>query len=72
MAWTIIEILQYSTRRTAEQGLSSLVHFRCHDINTLKVEPHACDLGVCLGGLYIFREAGWNALREAIKPQASD
>ena len=53
------DFVEHSTIRAAEQGLSSLVDFRCHDINSLGVEPHEYELGVCLGALYIFREAGW-------------
>jgi cyclopropane fatty-acyl-phospholipid synthase-like methyltransferase len=61
--------VEYSIGRAAEQGLGSLVDFRCHDINSLDVRAHEYDLGVCLGALYIFREAGWRVLTEAVKPQ---
>ena len=61
------DFVGYSTRRAGEQGLSSLVDFLCDDVNSLKVEPHEYDLGVC--ALYIFREAGWRVLTEAVKPQ---
>ncbi len=63
------DFVAYSNRKAAEQDLSSLADFRCRHINKLKVEPHAYELGVCLGALYIFREAGWKVLTEAVKPQ---
>jgi cyclopropane fatty-acyl-phospholipid synthase-like methyltransferase len=63
------EFVEYSIRRAAEQGLSSLVDFRCHDVNSLRVGAHEYDLGVCLGALYLFREAGWNIFRKAVKRQ---
>lgn len=63
------DFVEYSNRKAAEQGLSSLVDFRCCDINGLKVEPHQYELGACLGALYMFREAGWKVLTEAVKAQ---
>jgi cyclopropane fatty-acyl-phospholipid synthase-like methyltransferase len=63
------EFVTYSSKVAAEEGLSSLLEFRCHDISSLKVKPYAYDLGVCLGALYIFRETGWRVLTEAIKPE---
>jgi len=63
------DFVEHSTGRAAEQGLGSLVNFRCQDINGLQVETRDYDLGVCLGALYIFREAGWRVLTKAVKPQ---
>jgi cyclopropane fatty-acyl-phospholipid synthase-like methyltransferase len=63
------EFVEYSNGKAAEQGLEPLVHFRRSDIKDLKVDRHAYDLGVCLGALYIFRDAGWRVLTEGVKPQ---
>jgi len=63
------EFVTYSAKVAAKEGLSSLLEFRCHDINSLEVRPHVYDLGVCLGALYIFREAGWKVLTKAVKPE---
>jgi cyclopropane fatty-acyl-phospholipid synthase-like methyltransferase len=63
-----LDFVEFSIGRAAEQGLSSLVDFRCQDINGLQVETRDYDLGACLGALYIFREAGWRVLTTAVKP----
>lgn len=63
------EFVEYSNRRAGEEGLASLTEFRCCDINDLKVERGAYDLGVCLGALYIFREAGLRILIEGVRPE---
>jgi cyclopropane fatty-acyl-phospholipid synthase-like methyltransferase len=63
------DFVEYSIGRASEQGLSSLVDFRCQDINGLQIEAHDYDLGACLGALYIFREAGWRVLTTAVKSQ---
>ena len=58
----------YSNGKAAEEGLQGLVNFRNDDVNQFKVELHTYDLGVCLGALYIFREAGWKILTTGIRP----
>jgi cyclopropane fatty-acyl-phospholipid synthase-like methyltransferase len=63
------EFVEYSNRKAAEEGLVSLVSFRRCDINDLKVVDQAYDVGVCLGALYIFRDAGLRALAEGVKAQ---
>ena len=63
------EFIDYSTNRANKLGLSSKIKFTCSDVNKLLVEDRAYDLGVCLGALYIFREAGWKALTTAVKPE---
>jgi cyclopropane fatty-acyl-phospholipid synthase-like methyltransferase len=63
------EFVTYASKLATMKGLSSQLEFRCADINSLRVKPHVYDLGVCLGALYIFREAGWRVLTEAVKPE---
>ena len=62
------DFVVYSSGKAVEEGLDSLVNFRNVDVNQLKVEPNTYDLGVCLGALYIFREAGWRILTSGVKP----
>lgn len=64
------EYVEYSTGKAKEQGLGPLVAFHCDDINRLEIELNQYDLGVCLGALYLFRDAGWRVLTEALKPHS--
>jgi len=61
------EFVEYSTETATKHGLDSVLNFRCHDVNSLGVDRHVYDLGVCLGALYIFRDAGWRVLTDAVK-----
>lgn len=63
------DFVKYSTSKAVEQGLNSLVDFRSRDITRLRIGAHTYDLGVCLGALYMFREAGWRVFKKAVKPQ---
>jgi hypothetical protein len=60
--------VNWSIRKAKEEDLERLVDFRCVDVNQLQAKPNSYDLGVCLGALYIFREAGWRVLTEGVRP----
>lgn len=62
------DFVAYSSGKATDELLDSLVQFRYVDVNQLKVESNMYDLGVCLGALYIFREAGWRILTTGVKP----
>ncbi len=62
------EFVQNATNRTEVLGLASNVSFTNRDVNNLEVTPSAYDAGVCLGALYMFRDAGWKALVNGVKP----
>lgn len=62
------EFVDYSLSRAKELGLAARVSITCRDVNNLRVESGAYDLGACLGALYIFREAGWRVLMNGVKP----
>ncbi len=62
------EFIQYATNRAEELGLASNVSFTNCDVNSLDVKPSVYDAGICLGALYIFREAGWKVLINGVKP----
>ncbi len=62
------DFVNYSNERATEMGLSSRVRFECRDVNSLRVQPEEYDLGVSLGALYMFREAGWDTLVRGVRP----
>jgi len=64
------EFVQYATNRAGELGLTSKITFANRDVNSLEVKPDFYDAGVCLGALYIFRDAGWKLLMSGVKPGA--
>jgi len=66
-----LEFVDYSLGRTKELGLAARVRVSCRDVNSLNVDSEAYDLGICLGALYIFREAGFRVLKRAVKPQGN-
>ncbi len=51
------EFIQYAANRAEELGLASNVSFTNRDVNNLEVTSSAYDAGVCLGALYLFRDA---------------
>jgi len=65
------EFVDYSLSRAKEIGLAPRVTTTCRDVNSLKVDRKVYDLGVCLGALYIFREAGFRVLMRVIKPKGN-
>lgn len=63
------EFVEYSRSRACELGLTHLVKFSESRVQEFVVEPATYDLGVCLGALYIFRDAGWRVLMTGVKPR---
>lgn len=62
------EFVEYSTKRAHELDLTQFARFTARKAEDIVVEPEVYDLGVCLGALYIFRDAGWKALMGGVKP----
>ncbi len=62
------EFVDYSEKRAHDLGLDSLVRFTRSRVADVRVDLERYDLGVCLGALYLFREAGWRALWKGVKP----
>lgn len=65
------EFVDYSLSRAKELGLAARVRATCRDVKSLNVDSGAYDVGVCLGALYIFREAGFRVLMRAVKPEGN-
>ncbi len=61
------EFVDYSTDRAVETDLARRVRFTCCNVESLEVQMEKYDVGVCLGALYIFREAGWRVLAKGVK-----
>ncbi len=62
------DFVDYSVKRARDQGLESLVKFTGSRVEDIEVNSGKYDLGVCLGALYLFREAGWRVLWKGVKP----
>ena len=61
------EFVEYSSARATGLGLASKARFARSDVNDLRVQHDAYDLGVCLGALHIFRESGWRVLMQSVR-----
>ena len=61
------EFVNYSSKRASDLRLDSRVRFTESRVEEVVVEPRAYDAGVCLGALYIFRDAGWRVLWDGVK-----
>ncbi len=61
------EFVKFSSQRARDLRLASRVKFNTSRVKEIEVEPNTYDLGVCLGALYIFRDAGWRVLWNGVK-----
>ncbi len=61
------EFVNYSTKRAHDLSLNSLVKFTNLRVEEVEVKSGTYDLGVCLGALYIFRDAGWRVLWKGVR-----
>ena len=63
------EFVDYCAVRATDLGLASRLRFTCCSVDDLEIEREVYDLGVCLGSLYLFREAGWRVLMKGVGKQ---
>ena len=61
------DFVNYSTKRGHDLNLNSLVNFTNLKVEEIEAKSGIYDLGVCLGALYIFRDAGWRVFSKSVK-----
>jgi cyclopropane fatty-acyl-phospholipid synthase-like methyltransferase len=61
------EFVKFSLKRAHDLSLASRVKFTISRVEEIEVETNTYDVGVCLGALYIFRDAGWRVLWNGVK-----